>query len=247
MSFIKGLFTAKYSPVLSDLETDIHSHFLPGIDDGCKTVEESVSLLSQYSSAGIRRVVCTPHIMKEFYKNNADTIVKAFNTLKDAIHHAGVNVEIHYAAEYFIDDYFEELIEKNEILHFGKSKFVLTELSYFMPYPKYKEIIKNLQHKGYTVILAHPERYSYWHFHLNPLKELHHNGVLMQVNLPSLIDYYGSNVRKQAITLIKNGLIDLAGGDIHNQRYLNAVINVQKNKTFTNAMRYNIFKNKLLY
>lgn len=248
MPFLKGLFTSsKNTPGLAELETDIHSHFAPGIDDGCKTAKEAVDLLKQYKNLGIKRIVCTPHIQKEFYKNTKETISKAFLSLQDAMKESKLSLEMHFAAEYLIDEHFEELIEKDEILHFGKNRFVLTELSYYTPYPKYKEIIKKLQNKGYTVILAHPERYSYWHYNLDTLKELHRDGVLMQVNLPSLVAYYGNTVRKQAISLIRNGLIDLAGGDIHNQRYMNAVINVQKEKAFGNAMKYNVFKNKLLF
>lgn len=248
MSLLKRLFSSSVKFCgLADLENDIHSHFLPGIDDGCKTIEESINLLSQYSEIGIKRVVCTPHIMKEFYPNTAATIKEVFDKLQEALKKRNINIELHYAAEYLIDGYFESLIEKDEILHFGKNKFVLTELSHYTPYPKYRNIIESLQNKGYTVILAHPERYSYWHFNLDTLKDLHRNGVLMQVNLPSLAAYYGNTVKKQAIKLIEKGLIDLAAGDIHNNRHLNAIINVQKDINFCKALKYNIFKNKLLF
>ena len=123
MSFLKGLFESKSVSGIADLETDIHSHFLPGIDDGCKTVEEAVDLLKQYESTGIKRVVCTSHIMKEFYKNTPETISKAYGILQAACKEANIFIELHYAAEYLIDEHLEELIEKDEILHFGKNKF----------------------------------------------------------------------------------------------------------------------------
>ncbi len=248
MPFFKNIFTSNNSSILdfSELETDIHSHFIPGIDDGCKSIDESINLLKQIEGIGFKRIICTPHIQKEFYKNSENTIRAPFEKLQKAVKDSGINLELHYAAEYLIDAHFEELIEKNEILHFG-NKCVLTELSYFTPYRDFKNIINKLQNKGYTVILAHPERYSYWHRNLKTLEDLHKQGVLLQVNIPSLSSYYGSTVRKQAITLIKEGLIDLAGTDIHNQRYVNAVLKTQNDKTFQNALENGIFKNKLLF
>ena len=159
MGFFNKLFSSKpETPIdLSLLKMDMHSHFIPGIDDGVKSIEESLSLIRAMKEMGYQKLITTPHIQAEFFKNTPQIIKKGLDELKIALKLANIDIEIEAAAEYLIDEGFEEKLENHELLYFG-DKYILVELSYFMPYPNLTTVIFNLQLEGYKVILAHPER-----------------------------------------------------------------------------------------
>jgi len=225
-----SLFAAKRPQLsYSVLETDIHSHFIPGIDDGCKSVEESVGLLENMYSCGFRNIVCTPHVQDEYYRNSRDTILPAFEVLQNMVQRSIPEMQLFVAAEYLIDEGFSEHL-KQGLLTFGKKKYVLVEFSFFAPYPHYKNILQDILMKGYTPVLAHPERYGYWRVQDNVFEELRLAGIEMQVNIPSLCGYYGSDIKKRAISLIEKELITCAGSDVHNQHYMSVLADGLKQK-----------------
>jgi protein-tyrosine phosphatase len=204
---------------LSVLKIDMHSHFIPGIDDGVRTIEESIVLLKEMKALGYKKVITTPHIQSEFFKNTPKIILSGLHALKSAALQAEIDIEIEAAAEYLIDDGFEKQIESGDLLTFG-DKYILVELSYYMPYPNLFTVIFNLQLAGYKVILAHPERYTYWFDQMNKFEELKDRGVLFQLNIISLGGYYDIGVKKIAEQLIKRRYYNIAGTDMHNQNYL---------------------------
>lgn len=190
--------------------TDFHSHILPGVDDGVKTIGESVAILDRYEAMGIERVWLTPHIMEDVPNKTAD-LRKRFDELREA--YTG-NIELRLAAENMIDNLFVERLEANDLLPLGeKGDMLLVETSYFDPPQGFDEILENIVEKGYRPLLAHPERYRYMGpHHYATLKE---RGILLQLNSLSLTGFYGQQARDKAHFLAEKGYYDFLGSDIH--------------------------------
>ena len=162
--FKKLFSSAAAQPALSDfssVRTDIHSHLIPGIDDGVQTIDDSLQLVRRMHAMGFTRLVTTPHIQSEFYKNTREIILSGLLKLQDAIDAENIPVQVEAAAEYLLDDGFEDKMNAGNLLSFS-DKYILVELSYYNPHPNLKSFVFNLQVDGYKVILAHPERYTYW-------------------------------------------------------------------------------------
>lgn len=226
---------------LSILEADMHSHLIPGIDDGAPDIDASLNLARQLKALGYKKIITTPHIQQEFYRNTPEIILSGLDRVKDALKGEGLSIDIEAAAEYLIDDGFEEKAENGDLLTFGDN-YVLVELSYYNPHPNLKEIVFNLQVDGYKVVLAHPERYSYWFNDWKKFTELKDRGVLFQLNIVSLAGYYPEPVRKFAHKFIEEGLFEFAGSDAHNDRYMQAM----KDAAFDKYLEKLVNKGKLL-
>lgn len=211
---------------------EIHSHILPGIDDGAKTVEDSIKLLKTMKRFGIKNFICTPHIMEGVWENNTTTINNALNLLKDEIknHEKLADITIEAAAEYMMDHNFETLLENEELLPLKGNK-ILVEMSYFNPPVNLYELLFNLQVKGYQPVLAHPERYKFYHKNFKEYQKLKDAGCLFQLNLLSLTDHYGSKVQKTALKLLEKKLIDFVGSDVHNTYHLSKMETIKSSKT----------------
>ncbi|MGD9493511.1 MAG: tyrosine-protein phosphatase [Bacteroidales bacterium] len=246
MSLINRIFRKPELIGYSVIETDIHSHYLPGVDDGCKETEESLLLLKRMYECGFRKIFCTPHIQSEYYRNSRENILPVFDKLRDAVSDAIPGLELDVAAEYLIDDGFERKV-KEGLIFLGNNKHVLVELSYFNPFPKFRNVLQDILMKGYTPVLAHPERYLYWPVEESVFEDLHAAGVLFQVNLPSICGYYGPEVRKRAFDMIEKGFVSLAGSDIHNVHYADAVCDGLNNKKVQSILKSGVFKNSEIF
>tara|TARA_Y100000766_G_C18915580_1_gene611127 strand:- start:7027 stop:7749 length:723 start_codon:yes stop_codon:yes gene_type:complete len=213
---IFNLFKSK--PTLKDLIpkgfVDIHSHILPGIDDGAKNVEESISLISEMKGLGFSKIIGTPHTYRNLYNNTNESITNSFNLIKSK-HPQDLNIS--FASEYFMDENLIKQAENKSLLTL-KNNYVLTETGFkFMPLNIF-EVIFQLQLNGYRAVLAHPERYHF--FSMKDFFKLKKNGVLFQINMFSLIGYYGESTLSLANKLLKNNMIDYIGSDIHNLQQL---------------------------
>ncbi len=197
----------------------MHAHWLPGIDDGAKTTEESLALVHGLYALGYRRLVATPHIYPELYPNTPDTIRQAFDSVAPRIRHELPDLEISYAAEYYVDDAFPALVDRKELLPVTDNK-VLIEFSFFAEPPQVEDTIFRMELKGYLPILAHVERYPYYFQHPQRLERFRDMGVAFQCNLPSLAGHYGPDVKKQALRLLKSGQYSWMGTDMHNADHL---------------------------
>lgn len=219
-----GLFKRKKASVearsFENLGVDIHAHWLPGIDDGAKTLEDAMAMLRKAVDMGFHTVVATPHVYKEYYPNTRESIKGAAMALQQAIADAGLPVTLQVAAEYYLDDHFEELLAKRELLTFGKDQYLLVEQGFMGPVPNLSELIYQMQIAGYQIIMAHPERYGYYANDKYALEEVHDRGVFFQMNLLSLTGHYGKAVKEQALWLIKKGMVDLVGTDSHRMEHL---------------------------
>jgi len=217
------IFFKKNKTVLKDLipdnHIDIHSHLLPGIDDGAQTIEDTLFLIDSLKNMGIAKFITTPHIFSGFWDNNKDKIqkleVKTISELKEN----NVNVPIQAASEYLLDDHFVSLFQKGEVLTL-KDNYVLVEMSYLNAPIHLYDIIFDLQVAGYKPVLAHPERYNFYHNNFNEYLRLKNAGCLFQVNLLSTVGYYGSAVAETAKELLNKGLIDFVGSDVHHKKHI---------------------------
>ena len=225
MGLFKNLFSSGRlsEPVdMAAIGTDMHSHLIPGIDDGADTLEASVELIKGMKEMGYKKLITTPHIQGEFYRNSPETILPGLDRVKRELKKQNIQMEMEAAAEYLIDDKFEEKYKSGNILTFG-NKHLLIEFSYFNEHPNWQQYIFDLQIDGYKIILAHPERYSYFFRNFRKYEEIKDRGVLFQININSLTGYYYKKKKKIAEKLIDEGMVDLVGSDMHNQQYLAAL------------------------
>ena len=190
--------------------TDWHSHILPGVDDGARTVEEALEILRLYEELGVKAVWLTPHIMEDI-PNETVTLQEKFQELKRSYNGT---LELALAAEYMMDNLFEERLEKDDLLPLEEGKrYLLVETSYFNPPMELLSVLQRIQKKGYYPLLAHSERYEYMQKRdYQALKDEH---VSFQLNLPSLAGMYGKHVQEKAEALLKAGMYDRTGCDIH--------------------------------
>ncbi len=219
--------------------TDIHNHILPGIDDGATNLEDSLQLLRRFKSIGISGFICTPHIMNDYYPNNAETIETSLSKVKDGISFLDdlKGTRIRYAAEYMMDQSFLDLLEQEELLTL-KEKYVLVEMSYFQAPINLKEILFQLQTHGYKPVLAHPERYAYYHSKdLRRYEELKNRGCLFQVNALSLSTHYGTNMQQIAFKLLEAEMIDFIGTDTHREQHLDKLERIRLNKKTSSQVK----------
>jgi tyrosine-protein phosphatase YwqE len=200
--------------------TDMHSHILPGIDDGAPDIETSLQLVKGIYDLGIRETVATPHVICDLYRNTPETINNALGQLTTAVAEAGIDIKITAAAEYMLDDYFVQLLKGPAPLLTICKKVILTEQPFASPSPNIHRIAFEIITSGYRPIMAHPERYHFYHGDYEGYNNLKDIGFLLQVNLLSLTGYYGKPVAKAARYLIENNLADLVGTDMHHARHL---------------------------
>lgn len=228
----------------SFLGADMHSHFVPGIDDGAKTVEDSITLLKGMEAMGYRSVVTTPHVMIDFYPNTNQTIRQGLEILRDAAKANNINLNINAAAEYYIDEYFMELVKKEPLLTVHKNE-VLVEFSMMFEPPMLNNALFQMQGAGYRPILAHPERYISLHKNFDRYQELKDRGCLFQLNLLALTGYYGGGVMSAANRLLEMGMYDYAGTDMHHEKHLANVSQMLKNKIYNRLVAYPFLNSKL--
>jgi tyrosine-protein phosphatase YwqE len=207
---------------LSVLVTDIHSHFIPGIDDGAKTLSDSIELINELHQLGYKKIITTPHTMSDFYKNTSTTILDGLKEVKKELKEKNIPIHLEAASEYYLDYDFERKIEEEELLTFG-NKYVLFEVSYLNPPDNIYHIIFKMQTKGYQPVLAHPERYNFWHNQFSKYQEFVEKGVLLQLNINSLTGYYSDDTKKIAELLIENNMISLLGTDCHHMGHINLI------------------------
>jgi len=231
MGFFRRFFRqqSKLDPIdLGVLKTDVHSHLIPGIDDGSKNMEETLIMLRKFEELGYKKVITTPHIMSDFYRNDMETILNGLQDVRNTLPSAGITIEIEAAAEYYLDHHFRELIERKELLTFG-SNHILFELSFTQEQKGLNEVIFDLMTEGYKPVLAHVERYPYYSNAWDKLLRLRERGVLLQININSLSGQYGPQVKRMAEQLIDRDWVDLVGSDCHHLRHLEIMESLRTN------------------
>jgi protein-tyrosine phosphatase len=204
----------------SRLGCDMHSHLIPGIDDGAPDLETSLTLIRGLVSLGYRKIITTPHIYSDIHPNTPETIMPGFKIVTEAIKEQEIPVEFRAAAEYLMDEQFNDLLDTDQPLLTLSGNLVLVELSFVVPVINLKEVLFKLQVKGYQPVLAHPERYLYFGGNKGWYDQLKEAGCLFQLNLLSLRGYYGKGPLELAHYLIKKNYVNLLGTDLHHDRHL---------------------------
>jgi protein-tyrosine phosphatase len=207
------------------LNCDIHSHFIPGIDDGAKTMDDSIKLLSEMHRMGYKKVITTPHIMSDYYKNTPEIILDGLDKVKLALKENNIPLEIEAAAEYYVDFDFERKLNEEKLLTFGNN-YLLFEISFLNAPTNLDHIIFRMQSLGYRPIMAHPERYNFWHAQFNKYDKLVDKGILLQMNINSLTGHYSPATKKIAEQLIEKNMISFVGSDCHHEGHINLMNNV---------------------
>lgn len=196
--------------------TDIHSHLIPGIDDGSKSIDDSIKMIQGLMKFGYKKIITTPHIMSDMYPNTKEIITKGYERLKIELENRNIDVEFEVASEYFLDEHFIELIEKGDLMTFGDD-MVLFELPFGQEPMDLNKTIFDMQMAGYIPVIAHPERYDYFHKNFSRYESLYQKDVILQVNINSLSGQYSNEVQKIAEKLIDRGLVKILGTDMHHQ------------------------------
>ncbi|MBW4890911.1 capsular biosynthesis protein [Mucilaginibacter sp. HMF5004] len=196
---------------------DMHSHVLPGIDDGAQDVGQSIQLIRAMMDLGIKRIFATPHIMADYYRNTPETIGAALEILRAELVKENIDIKVDAAAEYYCDEAFVTKLENEKLLTFGEEKYLLFEFSFMSMPPDFMETLHKMRRAGYQPILAHPERYGY--FTVEKCTELKDWGCLMQVNTTSLTGYHGKEVKKFAEQLVDELLVDFISSDMHHLKH----------------------------
>ncbi len=222
ISFFKS--KPKLSALIPSGFIDIHSHLLPGIDDGSKSLEETETLLRQLKVIGFEKCITTPHTLPEIWENTREGILQKFDETKSQLSENLQPMLDHTASEYMLGESFIDRLQSEKLLTL-KDNIVLIEMSYLNPPLALKDIIFEIQIKGYQPLLAHPERYLYYHKNLKAYELFKDSGVLFQLNLLSTVGYYGPKVAAATDFLLKGNFIDFVGSDVHHLKHVGAFEN----------------------
>ena len=222
----------KTTPDLSFISVDMHSHLLPGLDDGLQEMEHTLTFIRQLQQLGYKKLICTPHILSDLYPNSPETILPKLELVRAALEENKIDMQIEAAAEYMVDAEFENHINAGkQLLTFGKN-FILIEMSYVAASSNIEQVIFQLRIKGLQPILAHPERYNYYLGTPEQYERFIDLGCLLQVNLLSLLGYYGEPVKNTAQNLVKKKMVSFAGTDMHHENHLKGLKDLASRKNF---------------
>lgn len=241
--------SGKVDPDLSFIGVDMHSHLLPGLDDGLQELEQSVDFIRDLQQLGYQKLICTPHILSDLYPNSKSTILPKLDLVREALHKANISMEVDAAAEYMMDHEFAQVItstvKRQELLTI-RQDHILVEMSYLAPSPNVEQIIFDIRMLGLKPILAHPERYSYLHREFEQYERFKELGCSLQVNLLSLSGGYGPEVKKTAEKLFKKEMVDFLGTDMHHSKHLSMLKQLAAKKEFYQLVSTASLKNKSL-
>lgn len=207
---------------LSVLHTDVHSHLIPGVDDGSPNMAASIELLREFEKLGYKKIITTPHIKAEIFPNDVNELEQACEQLRQQARLNGIQIEIEVGAEHLVDEEFHQRLKHNMLKTFA-GKHLLIELPFVGAPMGLNEYIFELQLEGYDLILAHPERYMFWEDDFGQFVKLKDLGVLFQLNIMSFGGYFGKSVRNLAKRLAENNMVELLGSDAHSMKHFAAI------------------------
>jgi len=243
-----GFFSAKpknrVALDLSKVKVDMHSHLIPGIDDGSQSMDETIALLAKFEALGYSKIITTPHIKNPSYPNTSAIILGGLNEVRNEMKALGIKLTLEAAAEYYFDDSFLEKVKNRDVLTFGDN-YVLFEFSFYHS-PSFVDVLfDELIKAGYKPVIAHFERYLYFLGSIEKAIEWRKRGVNIQINLLSLTGHYGMEIKKQAEMLVDACEFDFIGTDCHRIEHLTIL---EENLTLPYFEKLNNYmtKNRLL-
>ncbi|MES2619583.1 MAG: CpsB/CapC family capsule biosynthesis tyrosine phosphatase [Bacteroidota bacterium] len=228
------------------MAVDLHSHLIPGIDDGVRTIQDSLDALRQFQRLGFKKVITTPHVMADGFNNTSETILSGRDKVREAIRQSDIQIEFDVGAEYYLDETMYEKVEKKNLLAIGK-EYVLVELSFFAAANNTFDLVYKMQVAGYNVILAHPERYPYYYEkNFEKYNSLKDHGIFFQINLMSLIGKYGERAKAIAEKLIDERMVEFVGSDLHGPKHFQFIRATLKEKYLEKILTSEALLNKTL-
>ena len=245
-----NLFRRQKSPdpgdFVTQLKSDLHSHLIFGVDDGAKRLEDSLKLIERMKDLGYQNVTTTPHIMADLYPNTSDFLREREAIIRNEIERKAWNINFSCAAEYLLDDGFEQKMETGDLMLIS-DRYLLIEMGFYEEFGILDQIIFKLKLKGYFPVLAHVERYPYYYSDFDRLENLLHKGVLFQLNLFSLFGHYGEPVKKMAQYLLDKQYYHFIGTDLHNELQLDTWLSSWKKmpKEARRLMEYSFDNHRL--
>lgn len=220
----------------TDLRVDVHSHLLPGLDDGVKSFEQAEEIIRKFVQLGYTKLITTPHVMSDTYRNSPETIVPRLTELQHHLAGKGITIELGAAAEYYLDEELMAMLERNApLLTFGE-KYLLFETNFLTAPMNLRDFIFVASTKGYRPVLAHPERYQYLQNDLELQQELLDRGVLFQLNISSFTGYYSKPVQITANRMVERGMVHFLGSDCHHLQHVNLISTAIGMKYFRKAL-----------
>ncbi|MFC6100184.1 tyrosine-protein phosphatase [Olivibacter domesticus] len=242
-----NLFKRQGLTDLQWMKTDVHSHILPGIDDGVKDVQTSIEFIKTLRELGLKQFILTPHIYDEVYPNTPQTINLAHENLYAEMQLSGMgDVYTHSSAEYMLGQHFDSLLTRGDLRPFP-TDHLLIEMPWSTEPFQLEQTILKIVEEGYAPIMAHPERYHFYFHQFNGYDRLKDLGCILQLNLLSPTGYYGRDVTRAAQYLIKNNLYDLVGTDLHHERQLGKIIKYVKDGKAHKDLRHLNLRNEELF
>jgi protein-tyrosine phosphatase len=250
VGFLSNIFKKKELPSnladLSGLYIDLHSHLIPGIDDGAKNMQDSLDLIRGLRDLGFKKIITSPHIMSGGYNNTPEIILSGRDKVREALAANNIDVEFDAWAEYYLDETIMPKILNKQLMTMGDN-YVLVELSYLIKSHNATSYFYSMITNGYKVVLAHPERYPYYHSEsLDEYMNIKDQGVYFQLNIASLTGTYGQSARNIAERMIDNNMIDFVATDLHNERHLNYIRDSVKLPYMEKIINYPKLMNKML-
>jgi tyrosine-protein phosphatase YwqE len=230
---------------IPNITTDLHSHLIPGIDDGSKSMDDSIQMIEAFIAQGYTKLITTPHIMSHRYPNSKAIIEEGLVALKEELNARNIAIEIEVASEYYLDETVMDLVQERDIMTFGDN-YMLFEMSYVQPLHYLDEMVYEMKIAGYNPVLAHPERYIYMHEDFSKYERLKESGLLFQVNIPSLGGFYTKAIQTAAKQIADAGMIDFIGSDAHKIRHLDALREVRAQKAYAKVFENNTILNQTL-
>ncbi|WP_448529045.1 tyrosine-protein phosphatase [Raineya sp.] len=221
------------------LKVDLHSHLLAGIDDGVQTEAQALEIIEQFRSYGFQKIITTPHILWDFYKNTPEIIHNKLEKLRLFLQENQIHIPIEAAAEYYVDEHFLQLLQKHEkLLSFGEKNYLLFETGFLNIPAFWEEAIFLMKANGYQPILAHPERYVYVQNNFSFLEKMLNLGVLLQINILSLVGYYSLEAQKTAEKIVEARLPHFLASDCHHIRHAKTLQNLVQSSFFKKIQNY---------
>jgi len=239
-------FFEKKKPLdIKSLKVDLHSHLIPSIDDGAKDIDESISMIKALHSLGYQKLITTPHIMSDGYKNNAQIIKDGLGIIKDSLLKEDIDIAIDIAAEYYLDDGFLDKLSNSELLTI-EGRYLLFETSYISKPIKLEDMIFAISTAEYIPLMAHPERYRYIKDPSTEYARFKELGVVFQSNLNSFIGHYGKDAVSKVNFLSDNGMISFLGSDVHHLKQVHTLSKVFLLESYRDVFANNTILNNTL-
>jgi tyrosine-protein phosphatase YwqE len=227
------------------LTTDVHSHLLPGLDDGVKSMEETADIIRIFQSLGYTKIITTPHVMQDHYRNTPEIIHQGLTKTAEYLKEKKLTVTLEAAAEYYLDEFLVKQLETNTRLLTLGDNYLLFETNFLSEPMLLNEFIFNATTQGYKLVLAHPERYVYLQNNMSRVEDLHDRGVLFQLNAASILGVYSRPVQTLANKLIDLGYVHMIGSDCHNMLHAKIMEDLQSSRYFRKALTLPLLNNSL--